>query len=234
MGIALALHVIWGNDAVEPGISLARDRRLLVVETIVAEDASFGIVGGFDFGPAMDDSVGLVEVHRGRNIFRDDCIALPRFGDAIDLHGQHHRDADAIQLACEMHHRGVALALAEQHDVSPGLFRVTQHTVLIGIEPVKDRFERRLAMAVLEDFDESIFGGILLQTPRDLDWTVVRIIMADESAHETHQNVIVRFRVADTAFNRQQRWSSASEQQEHADKTTQSDETKHAKLLFHR
>ena len=55
---------MWGSHSacmwlgvmmpIEPGISFAADRRLSVVEAIVAEDAGFGIIGSLDFGAAMD------------------------------------------------------------------------------------------------------------------------------------------------------------------------------------
>ena len=44
-------------------------------------------------------------------------------------------------------------------------------------------------MAVLENFDIGAFGGSLLKTLCDLNGTVVRTVMADESADETDQNV---------------------------------------------
>src|SRR5580765_3858351 len=227
--------MIRGNDAVEPGISQADDRRLLIVETIVAEDTGFGIVGGLNFGAAMDESVRLVKVHCCRHVFRDDSIVLPELGDAIDLHGQHHWDADAMQIAREEHHRRSAPAMTEQHDVRRGLFFFTKHAVLVGIKQAKDRFEGRLAMPVLEDLDVGIFGGIPLKTLRDLDGTVIRIVMADESADETDENIGWGLRIAgDSAFRRQQGGSCGCKQEEHAAKRTESTETKHAELLTNR
>ena len=125
--------------------------------------------------------------------------------------------------------------MTEQHDVRRGLFFFAQYAVLVGIQQAKDGFERRLAMSVLEDLDVDIFGGILLKALRDLDGTVVRIVMADESAYETDQNIGWALRIAgNSTFSRQQGGSCGCEQEEQAAKRTESNETKHAELLTNR
>ena len=218
VGIAFGLHVTWGDDAIEPGISFAADGRLPVVETIGPEDPSFGIVGSLDCGAAMDDSVWLVEVDCHRHVFRDDSIILPGLCDAIDLDRQHYRDAEAIQFAREDHRGRTAPAVADEHDVRSGFFIVAQHAVMVRIKQVEDGFEGCLAMAVLENFDVSIFGGILLKKPCDLDRVMVHIVVAEESADESDKDVGRRLRIADASeFSCEDSWSQSRDQEEHRD-----------------
>ena len=232
MGIAFGLHVTWGNDAIEPGISFAADGGLPVIETISPEDPGFGIVGSLDGGAAMDDSVWLVEVDCSLHVFRDDGIILPRLCDTIDLDRQHYRDADAIQFAREDYRGRAAPAVADEHDVRSGFFIVAQHAVMVRIQQVKDGFEGCLAMAVLENLDVNIFGGILLKKPCDLDGVVVRIVVAEESADETDKDVSGRLRISDaSAFGCEDRWTHDCEQEEHRNKRTGSNETVHAEFL---
>ena len=121
--------------------------------------------------------------------------------------------------------------MAEQHNVRRGLFIVAQHAVMVCIKQVKDRFERCLAVAVLENFDVSIFGGILLKKPCDLNGVVVRIVVAEESADESDKDVGRRLRIADaSAFGCEDRWSRSRDQEEHRDKRTGSNETMHAEF----
>jgi hypothetical protein len=90
-------------------------------------------------------------------------------------------------------------------------------------------------MAVLENFDVSIFRGILLKKPCDLDGVMVRIVVAEESADESDKDVGRRLRIADaSAFGCEDRWSQSRDQEEHRDKRTGSNEAKHAELLTHK
>jgi hypothetical protein len=89
---------------------------------------------------------------------------------------------------------------------------------MVSIKQVKDRFERGLAMAVLENFDEGILRGSLLKTQRNLDWAMVRIVVADESSDETDKYVSGGLRIADdSAFGCKDRGSHSYEQEEHRD-----------------
>jgi len=109
-------------------------RRLVIVEAVVAEDPGFGIIRGFDFRAAVDDSVRLVEIHGGRDIVRDDSVFLPELANAIDLDGEHHGDADAVKLARQQNDSRTAPALAKKHDMGRRLFLVAKHAVVIGIQ----------------------------------------------------------------------------------------------------
>jgi hypothetical protein len=124
--------------------------------------------------------------------------------------------------------------VAEEHDVRRGFFIVAQNTVMVSIEQVKDRFEGCLAMAVLENFDVGIFGVILVKKLCDLDGVMVRIVVAEESADKTYQDVSWGLRITDdSALRRQKRGRCSYEQEEHPHQRTISGETKHAELLIH-
>jgi len=73
-------------------------------------------------------------------------------------------------------------------------------------------------MAVLENFDVSIFGGILLKKPCDLDGVMVHIVVAEESADESDKDVGRSLRIADaSAFSCKDSWSQSRDQEEHRD-----------------
>jgi hypothetical protein len=76
---------------------------------------------------------------------------------------------------------------------------------VVSIEQVKDRFEGCLAMAVLENFDVGIFGGILVKKLCDLDGVMVRIVVAEESADKTYQDVSWGLGTTDDAALRRQK-----------------------------
>jgi hypothetical protein len=108
--------------------------------------------------------------------------------------------------------------VADEHDVRRGFFIVAQHTVMVRIKQPKDRFERRLAVAVLENFNVSIFGRILLKKPCDLDGVMVRIVVAEESADESDKDVGRGLRIADaSAFGCENSWSQSRDQEKHRD-----------------
>jgi hypothetical protein len=103
---------------------------------------------------------------------------------------------------------------------------------MVSIQQAKDRFEGCLAMAVLENLDIGIFGGILVKKPCELDGIMVRIVVAEETADETDKDVSGRLRIADdSAFGSEDRGSHSCEQEEHRDKRTGSNETMHAEFL---
>lgn len=104
MRITFALDVAGHERSANPGRYLAFNRGLVVVVAIVAEDLRLRGVGSTDHGAAMDQAVRLVEVGCGGDVFGDDPVALPKLGDAIDLHGQQYGDADAIQFPSQKNH----------------------------------------------------------------------------------------------------------------------------------
>ena len=116
VGIALALHMAGRERVLEPGCSLARHRSFLVVETVVSKNLRFGIVRGGDLCAAVNQAVRLIEVDRRRNVFRDDSVALPRLGDAVDLHSEQHGDSGTIQFTGQHHDGGRSPTVAEQDD----------------------------------------------------------------------------------------------------------------------
>ena len=189
VGIALALHVIGSNVTVEPGKSLAGDRSLVVIETVVAQDAGFGIVHSLDFRAAVDNSMWLVQVDGRGNVPGNEFVVLPGLRHAIDLSGQQHGDTHAVEFSRQHDDGACTPALAEEHDVSRIFFLLAQHSVVIGVEQAKDRLERGFAMAVLENLDVGVLGGILLEAMSNLDWAMMRVGMTDETADETDQDI---------------------------------------------
>src|SRR5690242_4185152 len=106
MRIAFALDVAGHKSPANPRSCLAFNRGLVVVVTIVAKNLRLRGVGRVDHSAAMDQTVRLVEVGGGGYVFRDDSVALPELGDAIDLHGEQYGDADPVQFASEKNNSG--------------------------------------------------------------------------------------------------------------------------------
>ena len=219
----------------EPRVSLATDGGLFVVEAVVAEDMGFGIVGGSDLRAPVDDAVGLIEVHRCRHVLGNDFIVLPELANTVDLHGQHHRDTQPVEVPGQNDHGGGAPALSEQHDVGGSLLLLAEHAVLIGVKQVKDGFERHLAMAILENLDVGVFGEILLKALRDLDRAVVGVGVAHETADEADQDVAggIGNRGNSAAFGGKERRGSWEKPEQRESENSESGETRHSELLSH-
>src|SRR5580704_7625053 len=65
--------------------------------------------------------------------------------------------------------------------------------VAIGIEDAKDGIVGLFAVAVLENTHVCIFGNDGADTPGELNWTVMRIVVANESTDKTDQDVRGRY-----------------------------------------
>jgi len=87
VGIALALHVAGGEDAVPPRSFGALDVILFVIEEVVAQDFGPGGINGGDVATAVDDALSLIKIHGLGYVIRNEGIVLPEFGDTIDLDG---------------------------------------------------------------------------------------------------------------------------------------------------
>jgi len=96
--ITLALHMTWGEGAVDPGHALAANGILPVIEAIVTQNLGFRIVGSANERPAMDDPVRLVEVRCGCYVVWNEAVVLPGLGYGIDLHSQHDGNAGAVEI----------------------------------------------------------------------------------------------------------------------------------------
>jgi hypothetical protein len=187
--IAFALHVAGGEKAVGPGSFGAFDRLLAVVGQVVAQDFSFGGVGGGDARASMDDSVGLIKIDGCRDIAGNDGVVLPDFGYAIDLDGEQNRDAGTLQIAGEQHGGGGSPTLTEKDDVGAGLFLGGKSSVAVGVEQLQNRVIGAPAAAVLEYAHISVAGKCSADSLGNQHRTMVLVIMADESADESDDNV---------------------------------------------
>ena len=127
--------------------------------------------------------MGLVEVDCGHYVFRDESIFLPELGDAIDLDGQHHRDADAIQFAREDPPWQRPPQLWPNSMMCAGFFILAQHAVMVSIKQVKDLFASAvLPMAgLMKSFRcRHLWGNSGEGAECDLDGVMVRIVVAEE------------------------------------------------------
>jgi hypothetical protein len=85
--VALALHVVRRYSAIEPRHAITLHGILVIIEAVVAQDLSFGIVGGMNFAASVQNSMWLVEIGGLDDIVGNDAVVLPGFCDRIDLDG---------------------------------------------------------------------------------------------------------------------------------------------------
>ena len=133
-GIALALHVVRGEDPVDPGSLRALHGSFAVIDAVVPQYVSFGGIGGHDLRAAMDQTVRLVKIYGLGNVAGYHGIVLPKLGDAIDLYRKQDRDAIPLQIAGKHDRCGSSPTLAEQDNACPCLFLRRQKAVPIAIE----------------------------------------------------------------------------------------------------
>ena len=87
------------KQVLKPRGSLALYGVFVIIESIISQNLSLGIVGGCDPRSAMDQAMRLVKVDCLSNVVRNDLVPLPRFLDAVDLYREQYRDARAIEIA---------------------------------------------------------------------------------------------------------------------------------------
>lgn len=133
----------------------------------------------------MNQPMRLIEVDRFRDIGGNHGIVLPELGDAINLHGQQDRNAVSLQIARQQHGSRSAPAMAEEHDVGMSLFGFGESPVAIEVEQMHDRFEGVPAVTVFEDLYVRVRGKTTLYALGELHGAMMRIVVADESAHES-------------------------------------------------
>lgn len=191
VGVALAFHVAGGEYAIAPGGVGTIHRSFLVVHEEVAEDLSFGGIGGGDTAASVNDAVGLVEIYGGGDVVGNDGIVLPDFGDAIDLHGERDGDAFAAEITSEENGGSGSPAVAEQNDVSASLFGGGESAVAIGIEKMDDGIVSALPAAVLKNPDIRIFilGKVALDALRELNRAMVGVVVRDETSNEADHDI---------------------------------------------
>ena len=174
-----------GKDAAQPGNLCARDRILLVIEAVVPEDFCLRRIGCGDLGLPVKYAVGLIKIHGFGHVVRDDGIGLPRLGDTIHLHGQQHWYTLTSQVAGKQHCGGRSPTVAEENDARVRLLVRGKIAIMIGIEQSENGVIGPLPAPVFEDADVSVFGNSALDPTRELNRAVVRVVMADETTHET-------------------------------------------------
>ena len=86
--------------------------------------------------------------------------------------------------------------MAEQNDARAGFFAVGQNAIMITIEQAEDGLVGGFPVAVFEHLDVGSAGQIPANALRQLDWTVIGIVVTDESTGEANDNVGVRGRMA--------------------------------------
>jgi hypothetical protein len=188
-GIALALRVGGREEALKPRRSWALHGRFLIIETVVAENLRLRIIGGGDASAAVEQAVGLIEVGSRSDIFRDDPIALPGLGDAVNLYGEQHGDSGTVQFTSQHDDGGRSPTVAEENDARLRFFDGAQHAIMIGIEPAKNSVVGRLAVAILEDLDRGTRGKVWLKSVGELHRAVVEIVVTHEAAGKTNEDV---------------------------------------------
>ncbi len=94
--------------------------------------------------------------------------------NAVDLHGEQHGDARAVQFPGKHHHGGRSPTVAEEDDVRLRFFLVAQHAVMIGVEQAQDGFVGCLPVAVLENLDRGALRQFLLKFVRQPHGPVVQ------------------------------------------------------------
>lgn len=189
LGVAFALHVAGGEDAVPKRVFGALRGTLFIVHEVVSQNHSLCRVGRDDSAAAMDDAFGLVEVDGFGNVVWDDGVVLPQLGDAIDLNGEANGNTGAAQIAGKRHGCGRSPALAEEHDVGALSFVLRQDAVVIRVEQANDGLEGLFSATIFEDSNVSTGRDGLANSLGEQDGGVMGIIVIYESADESDDDV---------------------------------------------
>src|ERR1700734_4269301 len=113
--------------AVPPRIvTVAIHRLSFVVESVIPDDARSRRVRGANFSAPMQPSVGLIEIGGCFYVGRDAEIIPVAFGNAIDLHGEQHRNTGRAKLASQLYRRRSSPAMPINNDPSGLLFIVRE------------------------------------------------------------------------------------------------------------
>lgn len=131
----------------------------------------------------------LIKIHSSSDIFGNDAVMLPKFGDAIDLNGEHHRDSRILQFAGKEDHRRGAPTVPEENDVRTRFFGIRKRTVVIVIQQAKNGFKSLFPAAVFENPDVRIFRKFLLDALGENYRAMMWIIVTDETTRKSHQDV---------------------------------------------
>ena len=187
--IAIALHVLRNEPAIDPGPTFALHRRYFVVETVVAKDLCLGVVGCANNLLSVDDSVGLIKVHSGGHVVGDNIIVLPGFGDTVDLNGQEYGNTQAVQIAGQHYDGGTSPTLPEEDDPGTPFFVSVQNAVMVAIECLDDRFVGSLSVPIFVYLDKGAPRGVLADVLGQENRAVVSIVVPDESANKAYEDI---------------------------------------------
>jgi hypothetical protein len=187
--VAFALHVAGSKHAVNPGSLRALDWIFPVIGEVIPQNFCLRGISGRDLRPAVDDAMGLIKIDGLGDIVGNNGIVLPDLGDAIHLHRQQNRYARSAQFASEQHCGRCSPALAEQDNSGAGFFFGGESAVAVGIEQPHDGIKGPLPAPVFENSDVSVFGNDGADSLRQPNRAVVRVVVADEAAHKTDDDV---------------------------------------------
>ena len=137
----------------------------------------------------MYKTVGLIEIDGFRDVFGDDGIVLPWFGNAIHLHGEYDGNIVALQIAGQQDGSGGSPAVAEENDSDSRFFFRRKHTIMVRIQEPDYCLVRVLSAAIFKYLHISALGSGSLELARDDDRAMVGILMADKSADESDHNI---------------------------------------------
>jgi len=130
----------------------------------------------------------LIKINGGGDVVGNEGVVLPRLGDTIHLHRQQNRDALPSQLAGQQHCGCGTPTVTKEDDMGPRLLFSGKNAVVIRIERPEDGVVRLFSVPVLENTDVSILGNCELDSPRELNRTVVEVVVSDKTTDETDHN----------------------------------------------
>ena len=156
-----------------------------VVEEIIAEDCGARGVGGDDFGLAANEAFVLIEIGSVADVVGDGLVVAAGFGDAVYLHGEHHRDSFGLELTRQGDNGAGAPAMTVEDDVGGALLFGRQRVGGFCAEQIYDEIVRVVGTAIFEGgYVNRIRVGVA-QAFGDLDGGVDGVIVADVAAEET-------------------------------------------------
>jgi hypothetical protein len=137
-----------------------------------------------DFGAAVEQAVGFVEVDGFGDVGGDELVVFLRLLDAVDLDGEEHGDIFGLQLAGQGDGFRGAPAHAVKDDAGVLFFFGREGAVVVGVQEFADDIVSGFAAAVLEDFDVDVGGVVFAEVVGDLDGAVDGVVVVDEAAYE--------------------------------------------------
>jgi hypothetical protein len=166
---------------VKPRIGGARDGIFSVIHQIIAENLRSRGFGGRDAGPAVNQAMGLIIIHRFGHVAGNYRVVLPKLGDAIDLRRQQNGDPGALQITRERDRRGCPPTVPEKYDAGRAFFLCGKNAVAVRIERAKDRPVGVPAVTIFKHLHKSTFGGRKANALGQLNRALVHIVVANEA-----------------------------------------------------